>query len=59
MVLTQEEILLSLVQGDEGKNWALNRIGWKKFSIEPGKAFVALERLFKSYLEQSLHMRLV
>ena len=36
MGLTQEQILLSLVQGNDGQNWAFNRIGWKETSSETG-----------------------
>ncbi len=39
MVLTQEEILLSLVQGNDGQKWAVNRIGWKDTSTEKGKVY--------------------
>ena len=37
VAMTQEEILLSLIQGDEGKKWAVNRIGWKESSKEQGE----------------------
>mmetsp|Transcript_15049 Transcript_15049/g.18356 ORF Transcript_15049/g.18356 Transcript_15049/m.18356 type:complete len:699 (-) Transcript_15049:92-2188(-) len=35
MVLSQEEILLSLIQDGEGQKWAANKIGWKESSTEP------------------------
>ena len=28
--LSQDDILLSLVQGEDGKLWAEDKIGWKK-----------------------------
>lgn len=37
MGLTQEEILLSLIQGEDGHKWAVNRIGWEESSTEHGK----------------------
>ncbi len=37
MGLTQEEILLSLIQGEDGHKWAVNRLGWEESSTEHGK----------------------
>mmetsp|Transcript_12348 Transcript_12348/g.18296 ORF Transcript_12348/g.18296 Transcript_12348/m.18296 type:complete len:106 (-) Transcript_12348:622-939(-) len=36
MAASQEEIVLSLVQGSEGKSWASQRFGWSLSSPEPG-----------------------
>ena len=30
-------LLLSLVQGEEGRQWAKNKKGWDSFTVEPGK----------------------
>ena len=46
MGLTQEEILLSLVQGENGQLWAVNRIGWKGNSNEKGMRYVLSFKLY-------------
>jgi hypothetical protein len=45
MGFTQEDILLSLIQGDDGQKWAENRIGWKKDTNRKGERG-ELSRLF-------------
>ncbi len=33
---SQEELLLSLVQNEEGKEWASTLVGWRLSTVEPG-----------------------